>query len=98
MGYEINHTADADADIDGIIDYLKQFYPSTPLRFLDELVRVESFLRINPYMYPIFFARPKYRKALVNNYQVFYKVDDVKGIVKIHRVIHGARDIPRHLH
>ncbi|GHV73206.1 hypothetical protein AGMMS49940_05080 [Spirochaetia bacterium] len=97
MEYEIKVLAPAVADLDSIITYSSQFYPSTPKKFLDALEKVKLNLQDMPYMYPVYEKQPIYRKVVVLNYLVFYTVDDGKRLVNIHRILPGAWDIGRHL-
>jgi len=77
--------------------YLKQFYPSTPKKFVAALKDRISALKDNPYMYPVYVHNPAYRKIVVSNYLVFYKVNDEKKIIEIHRILPGSWDIVRYL-
>ncbi|GHV27036.1 hypothetical protein AGMMS4952_08080 [Spirochaetia bacterium] len=97
MEYEIKFLAPAVADLDSIVTYSLQFYPSTPKKFLDALEKAKLNLHDMPYMYPVYEKQPIYRKAVVLNYLVFYTIDDRKRLVNIHRILPGAWDITRHL-
>jgi len=37
---------------------------------------------------------PIYRKMVVDDYLVFYVVNDAKRVVEIRRILHGAIEIP----
>jgi len=92
--YSVKFMDSAVKDYNDIVEYLSQFYPSTPKNFLNELdVRVEQ-LKDFPYSYPVFRPIPRYRRAIVMKYVLFYKVFDNRGIVEIHRIIHTAQNIP----
>jgi addiction module RelE/StbE family toxin len=77
--------------------YLSQFYPSTPVKFLQSLKNRISALGDMPRMYEVYQDRKAYRKMTVSDYNVFYKIIEEKKIVEIHRVLHGKRDIAHHL-
>ena len=38
-----------------------------------------------------------YRRLVCDDYLVFYKVNEDSRTVEIHRILHGSRDIARHL-
>jgi plasmid stabilization system protein ParE len=97
MGYDVLFLAPALEDLDSIIVYLSQFYPSTPQRFLDALDKVTLNLQDFPYIYPVYQENPAYRKAGVSNYLAFYMVHDEKRLIEIHRILPGTWDIPRYL-
>jgi toxin ParE1/3/4 len=46
----------------------------------------------SPLLYPLQDQFPGYRCAFVRPYGLWFRVDD--GVVRIERVLHGARDIP----
>ena len=97
MEYEVSFLASAWEDLDSIVEYLSQFYPNTPERFLDALEKGKRNLQFMPSMYPVYEKNPIYRKMIVSNYLVFYAVDNEEFTVKIHRIIPGSWDIGRHI-
>jgi len=80
-------------DYDGISEYLSQFYPLTPERFLTELEKCTAVLQNTPHAFEVYEPCPQYRKMVVREYLVFYKVFDENRRVEIHRILHGARNI-----
>jgi addiction module RelE/StbE family toxin len=97
MAYTIRYQPQAKTDVKEIKNYLSRFYPSTPNKFVATLrVQIQS-LRENPYMYATYPGYPAYRRVIVSNYLVFYKVDEENKRVEIHRVLHGSWDIPSYL-
>jgi addiction module RelE/StbE family toxin len=97
MGYKLRYLDLAKNDVKEMKDYLAQFYPRTPLKFLAVLKEKITNLSDMPYMYETYSDNPDYRKLSVYDYLVFYKADEESKAVKIHRVLHGARDISRYL-
>ena len=77
-------------DIDEISAYLSQFYASTFKKFLVMLENHISHLQTNPYIGTVY---KEYRKLVVSDYLIFYKVDDKEQAVKIYRVLHSAQDL-----
>ena len=100
MKYKIQYSHFAEDDVREIKKYLSQFYPSTKNNFLDELKRRIDFIRTNPSSYEVCDSNPAYRKMLVLEYVVFYRVDEDEKIVllyRLYRVLHGKRDVIRYL-
>lgn len=97
MSYRIEYLELARQDVAGIREYLTQFYPSTPIKFLAALKRGIEDLSGNPFMYSIYEDNPRYRRMVVNDYLVFYKVLEADRVVEIHRVLYGMRNIKDHL-
>ena len=79
------------------LDYLSGFYPTTPLKFDDELLRVKSRLAYNPRSCSVYPDFPAYRRALVGKYTLLYKIDEERHEVHIHRIIRSSWDIPSQL-
>jgi len=80
-------------DYDEISEYLAQFYPGTIGRFLTELEKYTTILQSTPYAFETYEPYPQYRRMVVHDYLVFYKVFDETHKVEIHRILHGARNI-----
>jgi len=97
MKYKINTLNSAFLDIKEIKQYLKQFYPSTVKRFVESYKQQTIRLKNNPYICERFIDDPDYRRLVMGDYLVFYKVYEEKKMIEIHRVLHGARDAKRHL-
>jgi addiction module RelE/StbE family toxin len=93
MVYEVKLLRRAAKDIEEICQYLSQFYPGTPGRFLDELEKTLGGLAQNPYMSAEYERNKTYRRLIVQDYLVFYKIFKPGKMVKIYRVLHGKRDI-----
>ena len=82
--------AAAKADLNDIIEYLSQFYPSTAINMYDEIIRKIKNLEQFPLMheeYKYVVSSLNYRKMIVDNYLVFYVVMD--ETVEIHAIINA---------
>jgi len=90
MAYKIIYLPAAEQDIDDIAAYLSQFYKSTFAKFMTMFNESILYLQDSPY---IGTAYKNYRKLVVLNYLVFYKVDEKQKVIKIHRILHGKRDL-----
>ena len=91
--YDVQFMDMAYEDYDAIYEYLSQFYPSTPEKFLAELEKSTATLEHSPYAFEVYAPVPQYRRMVVQNYLVFYKVFEESRKVEIHRILHGARNI-----
>jgi plasmid stabilization system protein ParE len=97
LTYNVEYRALANRDIDNIGSWLKQFYPSTPVKFQNALQQFERNVAETPRMYAPWSANPKFHEAVVDKYLVFYTVHDKLQTVRVHRVLRGSWDIPRHM-
>ena len=98
MAYEIFETELSLQDLDSILSYIALTLnnPSAASSFADELERCYSCLKEMPLM----FERchdPRlqvlgYRKAVIKNYVMVYKVDDAKRTVNILRFFYGRQN------
>ena len=97
MSYKLIYTELVLYDIADIKEYLSGFYPGTWPRFAQKLENGISCLSSSPYMYEAYKSGSDYRRLIVENYLVFYKVKEPKKEVCIYRILHGSRDIQRFL-
>jgi plasmid stabilization system protein ParE len=97
MKYTVRFMDLARQDYDDISEYLSGFYPGTPAKFLDELEKGTATLEDNPRAFEVYEHNPAYRRMVVMNYLVFYKIKEERKTVEVHRILHGARDIKRFL-
>lgn len=97
MSYAIKVLDEANKDFDEIMEYLSQFYPSTPSKFARALDEKLSLLKENPYMYEAYFYHPAFRRAIAAGYLVFYRVDENTKTIEIYRILHETRDVKNFL-
>jgi len=95
--YQIVFLPEARGDSEEIRQYLSQYYESTVRNFFSLLKNRIDSLKTNPFMAPVYPGRPSYRRLVVDDYLVFYKVDEDKKLIEIHRILHGSRDIGRYI-
>jgi len=91
--YNVKLLGIAEKDIDEICEYLSQFYPGTPGKFLDSLDKDFENVNLNPYMYPVYEYNKKYRRIVTNDYLVFYTIDEENNLVRIYRILNGKQDV-----
>ena len=97
MSYGITFLDEAGNDFEGILEYLSQFYPGSPSKFVRALREKLSFLRENPYMYEAYFDHSMFRRTIASGYLVFYRVDEDTKTVEIYRILHETRDVGKFL-
>lgn len=96
--YKLIVTEVAHQDLDTIVSYitLKLANPKAAGDFLDEVAACYSFLKENPMMYERCrdqrLEKEGYRKAVIKNYVLMYKVDEVSKTVSVMRFFYGAQD------
>ena len=99
--YEIRFSKLAKSDLRGIYRYLSGCL-MTPRAVSDYTNAVENEITGNlsfaPYYAFVDDARLSargYRRMVVKKYLVFFVIDEEKSVVKVRRIIHGARDWQR---
>ncbi|SHK09858.1 type II toxin-antitoxin system RelE/ParE family toxin [Desulforamulus aeronauticus] len=85
-------------DLDNIVSYIaiQLANPKAAGDFLDEMTACFGFLKRNPLMYGQCqdkrLGKEGYRKALIKNYVLVYKVNEASQTVSIMRFFHGTQD------
>lgn len=82
------------ADLNDIINYLSQFYPSTALKQYDRIIYKINQLKQFPLMcekYNIPDSSKNFRKMVVNDYLIFYVVN--QETVEIYNVINAKMNL-----
>lgn len=97
MAYKIKYLPLAVQDLHDIAEYLSQFYPGTALRVLRMIRDKIANLRDMPEMYERYEQEPDYRKLPAEQYLVFYKVQEEKQIVEIHRILRASWNLPQYV-
>ena len=97
MRFRIKYLSETVTDREAIRDYLSQFYNETSKKFFALLKKKTARLKDYPYSCPVYEDDIDYRRLVVGDYLVFYMVNENEKTVEIHRILHGAQDIRRHL-
>ena len=97
MKYTIRFSPFAKEDKKHINTYLSKFYPKTPQRFNALLKEHIANLKDNPYIYPEYPENTDYRRMLVSNYIVFYKVNDAEKQINIYRILRASWDLSKYV-
>ena len=96
--YKLAISEFAHQDLNNIVDYIaiQLVNPTAAGDFLDEVDKCYGYLKNNPMMYSKCqdrrLEKESYRKAVIKNYVLVYKVDDKSKTVNILRFFYGAQD------
>ena len=92
MTFKIEYISTFHHDVENIVSNLKD-YPQKAGRIFEKLDRKLLNLVKYPEMYPIYVDFPCFRSFIVEDYLVFYTINEQDNIVEIHRLIYGRMDI-----
>ncbi len=98
MSYKLIVAKPAENDLADILQYISKDLsaPRAASDFLDEVLKCYDNVSENPLMYALCdndrLKSKKYRKAIIKNYIMFYRVDEMSNTVYIMRFIYGRRD------
>lgn len=99
--YRLVITELANKDLDDIVRYITEELknPIAAGHFLDAVDESYRYLKTNPLMYAkctdMRLEQAGYRKALIKNYLLIYKVDEQAKTVHVLRFFYAARDYER---
>jgi len=96
MKYKVKYLPRADRDLIEINEVLAE-YPRKAVRLFQEIDRKVRGLEDMPRMWPVYQPRPRYRRMVLEDYLLFYIVDEPKHEVYVYRIIYYRMDIPRQL-
>jgi len=97
LKFTVSYSPHAKKDKIEIKSYLSKFYPTTPKRFTTALKKQVSNLKENPNMYPVYLENPEYRRMIVDNYIVLYKISETVKNIEIYRILRASWDLPKYL-
>ena len=96
--YKLKISKLAHIDLDKIVSYIavNLTNPTAATNFLDEMDKCYTNLKSNPFMYAKCkdkrLEKEGYRKVLIMNYVLLYKINEASKIVNILRFFYGAQD------
>ena len=96
MIFKIEYISAFHADISNVANNLKD-YPQKAKRIFEKLDRALRNLAEMPEIYPIYEYVPVFRKIIIEDYLLFYYINEMDGIIEIHRLIYGRMDIKNQL-
>jgi toxin ParE1/3/4 len=98
MAYKLVVSKEAHKDIDNIVHYIavELVNPAAAAGFLNDVEKSYHIVVSNPYMYSLChdarLSREGYRKIVIKNYIILYRIDDETKAVFIVRIIYGGRN------
>lgn len=98
MKYKLYVSELAHQDLDKIVSYIavQLANPIAAREFLNEVDKCYGFLKGNPWMYSRCqdqrLSNKGYRKIVIKNYIIVYKIDKESGIVSILRFFYGGQE------
>lgn len=101
--YDLLITEIAEQDLDGIVGYIssKLANPSAASAFLDKVEACYGFLKRTPRIFKEcadpYLKHNGYRKTLLGNYLLIFRVDEKSHTVWILRFFYGAQDYIKQL-
>jgi plasmid stabilization system protein ParE len=101
--YELIITELAEQDLDGIVEYIavKLANPEAAGAFLDKVAACYGSLRRTPRMFnecmDKYLKRKGYRKALINNYLLIFRIDGKPHRVYVLRFFYAGQDYIKQL-
>ncbi len=84
-------------DRETIRKYLDQFSDTAYRRIFGKIKDNIDLVQEHPYMYEVYERHTEFRRMVVEDYLLFYVVNEAKNRVEIHHVFHGAMDIDKQL-
>lgn len=99
--YRLEYLPAAHQDMMDIVRYISQELcnPTAAERLAIELIQtgdsIPKFPYANPAYTPIRPLKHEYRKRLIQNYIMFYWVDESKKLVTVARVVYAKRELER---
>ena len=96
MKYKVKNLPIANQDLVAIDKALEE-YPNKAGRLFQEIHKKLKQLEDMPHMWPQYSHNMKYRKMVLEDYLLFYQVDDGAREVRVYRILYGKMDIPRHI-
>ena len=96
--YKVEVTHHAEQDLDHIIAYIseKLAAPAAASDFIDAVYECYDYLENDPFLYEqcrdAKLKNEGYRRAVIKNYVLVYKVNEEEKIVTAHRFFYGRQD------
>jgi len=96
MKYKTSYLPVANRDIIRIDNALLD-YPNKAKKLFNEIENKVKDLENMPYMWPVYQPKPEYRRMVLEDHLLFYKVDEGENMVKIFRILYSKMDILKQL-
>jgi len=97
MKYRVKYLITARQDRETIKAYLDQYSATAAKRLFDTIKKKMDHVKENPFIYEAYERRPQFRRMVVDDYLLFYKVIEKDSLIEVHHILHGMMDIERQL-
>ena len=84
-------------DRETVRKYLDQFSNTAYSRIFGKIKDNIDHVQDHPYMFEVYERHTEFRRMVVEDYLLFYVVNESKKQIEIHHVFHGAMDIKSQL-
>ena len=90
--YKVEFISTFYEDIQNIVSALDE-YPDMAKRIFEKMdVKIRNLTK-TPMMYPIYDDFPEFRKIIIEDYLMFYAVDEKNKLIEMHRLLYGRMDL-----
>ena len=96
MKYNIKYIPSANRDLAAVYNYLEE-YPQKRIRIFSKIDLALTRLAYMPKMFPIYEAAPQFRRIVIEDYLIFYKLIESDELIEIHRILYAKMDIQKQL-
>ena len=97
MRYTVRYLETVRRDREAIKAYLSQYSTTAAMRLFEKIRNKMELVKSNPYMHKSYEGRPQFRRMVIEDYLIFYKVIETSKTIEVHHIFHGTRDIEQHL-
>ena len=103
MIYDVVYSAEARQDLRNIYEYIayKLLVPEIAFGQVDRIMKEARSLEQMPMRYTRYEEEPWHSQGLrflpVDNYLIFYLLDEITSVVNIIRIMYGGRDVKKQL-
>ncbi|MCL1878352.1 MAG: type II toxin-antitoxin system RelE/ParE family toxin [Defluviitaleaceae bacterium] len=87
----------ANHDIEAIEEYLTKYSRGAVRRFFEIMKEQIRSLKTMPFSCPEYEIDPFFRRMILDDYILFYSVDEKRKMVIVHRIFHHSRDTDRRM-
>ena len=94
--YKIEYIATFYSDVASMTAYLEE-YPSKARRIFEKLDHILQSLIALPKMFPVYDAASQFRRIVIEDYLVFYKLTEAERLIEVHRILCARMDIAKQL-
>ena len=92
MTYKILYLKIIKHDRKAIKQYLSQYSATAAKRLFEKIKNNMELVKENPYMYETFKAQPQFRRMVIDDFLLFYKVIEENKVIEVHHILYGKID------